>query len=50
MEKVYFISDMHFGHTNIMKYENRPFADVEEMDQVIIGNWNNSVDKNSKVL
>ena len=43
MVKRYIISDMHFGHGNVIKYENRPFADAAEMDSVIIENWNNVV-------
>jgi len=40
---VFFTSDPHFGHANIIKYCNRPFASVEEMDGVIIERWNASV-------
>ncbi len=50
MPQVFLISDMHFGHPNIMKYENRPFASVDEMDNVIIENWNKTVCKDDKVF
>ena len=36
-------SDQHFGHTNIIRYCNRPFADVAEMNEVLIDRWNETV-------
>ena len=39
----YYISDLHFDHTNVIKFDNRPFKDVEEMNNTIINNWNNVV-------
>jgi len=36
----YYISDLHFGHANVLKYDHRPFEDTEEMDAEIIKRWN----------
>lgn len=41
--KTFVVSDLHFGHTNMIKYENRPFQDVEEMDASLIEQWNKTV-------
>lgn len=34
---------LHFGHANIIKYSNRPFADVDEMNESIVRTWNETV-------
>lgn len=41
--EVFFTSDLHFGHANIIKYSYRPYTDVEEMNEAIIANWNETV-------
>lgn len=41
--KTFFTSDTHFNHANIIKYSNRPFSSVEEMNRKLIENWNNTV-------
>lgn len=48
--KVFLISDTHFNHANIIKYCNRPFASVEEMNEILIKNWNETVSKNDVII
>lgn len=43
MGKTFFISDLHFGHKNILSYDNRPFANIEEHDNQLIKRWNSVV-------
>ena len=50
MSKRWIIADPHFGHKSIIEYENRPFNSVEEMDKVMLTNWNKTIDKNDKVF
>jgi len=40
---IYYISDLHFGHANVIEFDKRPFANVEEMDRVMIERWNERV-------
>jgi calcineurin-like phosphoesterase family protein len=47
--KIFFTSDTHFYHTNIIKYEDRPFIDSIEMNNYIIDKWNSKVNKNDEV-
>ena len=39
----YYISDLHIGHANSIRLDNRPFADLNEMHRTIINNWNSHV-------
>lgn len=45
MGKIRFTGDLHFGHENVIAFDNRPFKTVEEMDAELIRRWNNKVDK-----
>jgi calcineurin-like phosphoesterase family protein len=47
--KTFFVSDPHFSHFNIIKYSNRPYNSVEEMNEALISNWNNKVSDNDTI-
>lgn len=51
MEKVWFISDTHFGHANIRKFcpSTRLGNDTDEHDRILIRNWQNVVMPNDRV-
>jgi calcineurin-like phosphoesterase family protein len=40
---IYFTSDLHFGHANIIKFCNRPFSSVKEMNMQLVINYNSVV-------
>lgn len=44
-----YISDCHFGHKNIISYDNRPFTSVQEMDDGMVSLWNEVVKKDDTV-
>ena len=48
--KIFYIGDLHFGHNNIIKYDDRPFLNVQEMDMSLINNWNSVVTDEDKVI
>ena len=48
--KVFFTSDTHWGHGNIIKFCDRPFKDVEEMNYKLIENWNKKVPQDGLVF
>ena len=41
--RVFFTSDTHFNHTNIIRYCDRPFKNTDDMNEKLIGNWNSVV-------
>jgi calcineurin-like phosphoesterase family protein len=50
MNELFLTADTHFGHSNIIKYCNRPFRSVEEMDESYIQSWNDLVSSQDKVI
>ena len=47
---VFFTSDLHFRHGNIIKYCNRPFETVQEQTEKLIENWNMTVPDTATVF
>jgi calcineurin-like phosphoesterase family protein len=50
MSKMFVISDLHFGHAKIIELAKRPFANVEEMNEKMVENWNSVVGDNDDVI
>lgn len=46
----YYISDLHIGHSNCLRFDERPFWTIEEQNEEIISRWNNAVTKNDDVF
>ena len=46
---IYYIADNHFGHKNVIRFDNRPFADTVLMDEVLVHNWNERVTEDDTV-
>lgn len=46
---LWFTSDLHFDHRNIITYCNRPFSSVEEMNEVLVQRWNSVVSESDHV-
>ena len=42
-QNVLFTSDFHVGHQNILRFDERPFKDLDEMNQALINNWNSVI-------
>lgn len=45
----FYIADLHFGHKNILAFDNRPFPDVETHDAEIVKRWNEAVSPSDTV-
>lgn len=49
-EKIFFSSDHHFHHSNIIQFCHRPWGDVRTMDEAMIQLWNETVPKDGIVF
>lgn len=45
----FYISDLHFGHSNVIEFDGRPFSSIEEMDRSMIDLWNRCVTQKDHV-
>lgn len=46
---IWFTSDHHFGHKNIIEFSKRPFSSVDEMNETMIERWNERIGKDDDV-
>lgn len=46
---IYFTSDLHLGHEAVIRMQNRPYANADEMNRVLIENYNSVVHENDTV-
>ena len=49
-KRVFFTSDTHFFHANVISYNDRPFDSVKQMNQTLINNWNRMVRKGDVIF
>lgn len=42
-KKIWFSADLHLDHKNIIRYCHRPFESIEQMNMVLIKNWNETI-------
>lgn len=48
--EIYVVADTHFYHNNIIKYCDRPFDNIEDMNGFMINKWNSIVSNKDIVL
>lgn len=50
MGQTYLIGDTHFGHTNIIRFCDRPFNDTHHMNTTMMQNWNSIVRPDDRII
>ena len=46
----WFVSDLHFGHSNVIKYCDRPYCCKHAMNEDLIHKWNEKVKPNARIF
>jgi calcineurin-like phosphoesterase family protein len=49
MGKIFYTSDLHLGHKNAIRFDNRPWNSIDEMDEGLIERWNKKVSPDDTV-
>lgn len=49
-QNVFFTSDLHLFHHNVIRFDARPFLNIPEMNQAILDNWNSVVKEDDIVF
>ena len=49
-QNIFFTSDLHIGHSNVIKFDERPFKDINEMHSELIDRWNSVVGEDAIVF
>ena len=49
-QKIFFSSDQHFGHRNVLRFCARPYETEKEMGLALIDNWNSVVSNDDIVV
>lgn len=50
LDKIFFWSDPHFGHRNVLKFCNRPYENIDEMHEDFIKRYNSVVPKDGTCI
>ncbi len=47
--RYFYIADCHFGHSSVLNFDHRPFADTQQMEEAMVMLWNAAVLKDDMV-
>jgi len=47
--KIFYVSDLHIGHKNCLRFDNRPFKDLREQNEKLVEIWNSRVNPKDHV-